>query len=552
MTSVGRGFRLHGARPGTGECRRLRAAGGEARLTDWIVIAAATGILAVGGSTLSAAPLMPAACFGAHMVLQRDMPAAVWGTATGGSAVEVAIGSVRGEAQADVSGRWCVVLPPQPASATPQTLVIRSADVTVEYEDVLVGDVWLCAGQSNMAFPLGQAAHAQRELADADRRMLRLLRYDPLAAGDPGPYSDAVVAALEPTGFCRGAWRVSTRESAAGFSAVGYSFARRLLDACDVPIGVVSVAVGGTPTEAWVRRESLAGDPATTSIVAGDWLANPLLDGWGTRRARDNLGVVPGRGATIRGDAHGPNHPFKPGFMWEAGIAPLVPLAIRGVAWYQGESNADSSARAIQHERLFPVLVADWRRAWSRPDMPFGVVQLPGMERPDWPAFRDGQRRLADAIAGVGLVVTIDLGDAKDVHPSDKEPVAERLATWALVREYGRAGPATGPRPVRIEGLGESTVRIFFGETGGGLETADSLSPRHLEVAGADRVFQVAAAAIDGDTLVVSAEGAGPPAGIRHVRYAWLPFPRPPVNLVGGTGLPATPFEMPNLTNASR
>jgi sialate O-acetylesterase len=490
-----------------------------------------------------AAAVEPAIGFASGMVLQQAMPLPVFGTAAPGERVTVALAAARAEATADAAGRWLATLPPQAASREPRQLVITGGDDRVVLEDVLVGEVWLCAGQSNLLFPLARAVDSASEIAAADRPLLRLFAWQPAAGGDRGAYSAGQLAALEPGRFATGSWMRCRPEAAAGFSAVGYCLGATLADKLELPVGIIAVAVGGTPAEAWVAKETLAATPATRPLVSGNWLDNPLLDDWCRSRARDNLARASAGEATMPRDDLGPAHPFKPGFMWEAGIAPLVPLAIRGVAWYQGESNAASSERVRQHEVILPVLVAGWRRAFGR-ELPFGVVQLPGMNRPHWPAFRDGQRRLAEAIPGTGLVVTIDLGDPRDVHPADKRPVGERLASWAIADVYGKPGPATGPLPAKAVADAAGRVTVSFRGTGGGLATADGQPPRHLEVAGPDGGFQPAVATIDGDSLIVEPAGPAPGGGIRQVRHAWLPFPEPKPNLTGQTGLPATPFEI--------
>lgn len=490
-----------------------------------------------------AAAVEPAIGFTSGMVLQRAMPLPIHGTAEPGERVTISFAGKRAEATADADGRWLATLPPLEASREPRELVIAGEEHRVVLEDVLAGEVWLCAGQSNMLLPLSRAADSKREIAAADRPGLRLYQFQAAASGDRGAYTEQQLAALAPGRFGRGSWTACTPQTAAGFSAVGYFFGATLADALDVPVGIVAVAVGGTPAEAWVSRASLAAEPATRRLVKGDWLANPALDAWCIGRARDNLSRTLAGKATALRDALGPAHPFKPGFMWEAGVAPLAPTAIRGVAWYQGESNAESAERAIQHEAILPVLVADWRRAFGR-ELPFGIVQLPGMNRPHWPAFRDGQRRLADAIPGTGLVVTIDLGNPRDVHPSDKRPVGERLAAWALADVYGRDGPSTGPLPASATRGSDGRATVRFWATGGGLATSDGQPPGHLEVAGRDGAFRPATATIAGDTLIVEPAGEPLVGGVRKVRHAWRPYPEPKPNLTGQTGLPATPFEI--------
>lgn len=491
----------------------------------------------------AATAIEPAIGFSSQMVLQQGMPLPIWGTATPGEQVEVEFAGSRAEATADPAGRWQATLPSQEASRVPRRLVITGQHDRATLEDVVVGEVWLCAGQSNMLLPLTRASDAPREIATADRPDLRLFRFEAAAGGDRGAYTQEQLAALEPGRFGHGSWQRCTPRTAAGFSAVGYFFGATLATALDVPVGIICVAVGGTPAEAWVRREALAANPATRSLVAGDWLSNPAVDRWCVERARDNLSRALAGRAPVPRDALGPAHPFKPGFMWETGIAPLAPLAIRGVCWYQGESNAESAERVAQHAAIFPVLVADWRRAWGR-ELPFGIVQLPGMNRPHWPAFRDSQRRMAGTIPSTGLVTTIDLGDPRDVHPADKRPVGERLAAWALADVSGRDGLGTGPLPGAVTRDPDGGVRIAFQATGGGLATRDGAAPVLVEVAGSDGVFQPAAARIEGDLLVVRSAGAPPPGGIRTIRHAWRPFPEPRANLTGKTGLPMTPFEI--------
>ncbi len=509
------------------------------RLASTVLLVAAVGDGSVGG--VCRADVRPAAVFGPHMVLQRDVPLPVWGSAAPGEQVVVTFGTATGSATADADGAWRVTLPSQQADTAPRRLVIRGDDEVV-YDDVLVGEVWLCAGQSNMLLPLSKCDDAKRELAAAREPRMRLLHMQTVATGDRKAYTVDQVAKLVPAGFCRGEWQGCTPDSARSCSAVGYFMGRRIVDTIGVPVGIICVAVGGSPTEAWVRRGALAADPALAAIGRGDWTRNPVLAGWCVSRAAENLARARRAGEALPGDDLGPNHPFKPGFLWESGIAPLVPFAIRGVAWYQGESNADSPARVAQHARLLPALVHDWRRQWGRDDMPFAFVQLPGMNRPDWPAFRETQRLSLAELPHTGMVVTIDLGRRDDVHPGDKRPVGERLAGWALAEVYGRRTVvACGPLPATAEFQGDM-VMIRFDHAAGGLRTRDAKPPRHFEAAAADGVFHPADARIDGDGVVVTAPAAARPP--HEVRYAWTPFPEPPVNLVNAAGLPASPFRL--------
>lgn len=492
------------------------------------------------------AGLAPAPVFSDHMVLQREQPLPVWGRAEPGASVLVEFAGDRQTDVADADGRWIVRLGAKAASATPRLLRISTSNESRELTDVLVGDVWICAGQSNMEWPLGKELHADREVPMADRAYIRF--FNPGYAGKDrgsGSFTDEEIRRLTPEDFYRGTWERCTAQTAASMSAVGYYAARDLQAALAVPVGILQLAVGGSPTEAWIPREALAADPVLRELVEGNWLANPMLEPWCRQRGHENLDRAIAAGGTIPGsnDGGGPNHAFKPGFLWAAGLEPWRNLSLRGVLWYQGESNSLSLPRVRQHEILLPLLVREWRHAWGRQDLPFLYCQLSGIEAMPyhsefWPEFRDSQRRLLSIIPDSGMVVTADAGDRRDVHPRNKAVVGQRLARVALAKVYGRLVEYSGPEAVSASAHPRSLV-IRFTHATDGLITSDGAALRGFELAGNDGQFTPVSAVIEGTTVVLALDAGFTP---RRVRYAWQPFPEG--NLTNGCGLPASTFAL--------
>ena len=246
-------------------------------------------------------------------------------------------------------------------------------------------------------------------------------------------------------------------------------------------------------------------------------------------------------GETIPGDELGPHHPFKPGFMWDAGVEPLIPYAIRGVIWYQGESNAETPDRVRQHGQLFPLLVNQWRDQWGQGAFPWLYVQLPALNRPHWPLFREGQRRALGQLENTGMAITIDTGHESNVHPPLKKPVGERLAKWAIGTAYRPQDGAVCCGPLFDSAQAKANAMLVsFKQVGSGLKSADNKRLRHFEVCGKDGLFHGATAKIvNKNTVSVSSPQVADPI---QVRYAWLPFPSSPVNLCNHADLPASPF----------
>ncbi len=479
--------------------------------------------------------------FGDHMVLQADAPIPVWGSAKAGATVTVAFGGERKSVNANDRGDWQTRLEARKTSAKPSTMTIESDSGNIQIKDILIGEVWICGGQSNMQWPLEQSAGGANELAAADHPNLRLLHLEGGALGNSGSYSRQNLSRLTPETFCAGKWKVASAESARAFSAVGWYFGRSLMQELKVPVGLICPAVGGTPTEAWIPREALAADPKLRGMVAGNWLENERLGEFSRTRGRQNLLRAMQTGEVIPSDELGPNHSFKPGFMWSAGIEPIIPYAIRGVVWYQGESNAETRSRVREHGKLFPLLINQWRQQWGQGDFPFLYVQLPALNRSEWPWFRDGQRRTLDHLKNLGMAVTIDGGHPSNVHPREKKAVGERLAKWALGKTYALKKHAvySGPLLDIAEREGNSLV-VSFNQVGGGLKTSDQKAPRHFQLCGESGVFYPAKAKIIGkSTLSISSPKVDEPL---HARYAWSPYPEPPVNLFNSEGLPASPF----------
>jgi len=455
----------------------------------------AMGAALVGFLLLAATPreaqadVKLASVFSDGMVLQRDRTLAVWGTADAGESVSVSLAGNQAQTAADGDGAWSVHLPAA-AAGGPHELVAKGKNA-ITLKDVLVGEVWVCSGQSNMQWPLSESLNAAEEIAAADHPTIRLLQV-------PATISDEPLANLSMR------WQPCSPSTIPNFSAVGYFFGRKLNEDLGVPVGLINSSWGGTCSEAWTSRESLA--PEFPALLARQ---------------------------------HGLDDPNKPTVLFNGMVSPLLPLTVRGAIWYQGESNAD---RGYQYRSLFRTLIRDWRHAWGDPDFAFFFVQLANFGEPlaepgdnHWAELREAQL-MALAEPRTGMAVAIDIGEANDIHPRNKQDVGKRLALSALAGIYGRDVVSSGPL---YDGciVEQGKARVRFQHVDGGLKTSDGKALRGFAIASEDRRFVWADAVIDGNAVVVSSPDVAHPAA---VRYGW--HHNPDVNLVNSAGLPASPF----------
>jgi sialate O-acetylesterase len=364
--------------------------------------------------------------FASHMVLpmQREVP--VWGTAAAGETVELTFGDKTYRTSADKAGNWRVVLPPMEPSAKPATLTVKAADGSIQLDDLLIGRVFLCSGQSNMDFALGRAIGGAEESKRADK--FPAIRLCNLAGAptDARVYDSATLARLNERNHFTGTWERASETSASAFSAVAWWAGKTVHEKQGVPVGLVENAVGGSGTEAWLPRNVLSGRKAYAPLLGEGWLSAKQTSPWARGRAKQNLGTH----LTA-------NHPFKPGFLFESGVRPWCGFPFDAVLWYQGETNAEIADDAW-NRTLITDLISGWRKELRQDKLPFYLVQLPrigGTEpiRQHWPEYRKVQADVARSLPGVHLVVTQDLGwDSPDVHPPDKLPVARRVAEAIL------------------------------------------------------------------------------------------------------------------------
>ncbi len=466
---------------------------------------------------------MPAV-YQSGMVLQRDTPLRIGGTADAGARVCLTLDGETYGAVADNRGRWEVTTLPL-VSGPVYEMVVTAGDKTLRFTDILAGEVWLASGQSNMAFKLRDEIGGSEVIASSADPLLRFYNMPHLSPTNNVEWPDSVRDRVDALGYFRPAtWQAVGPDNAPAVSAVAYHFAKQLRDSLNVPVGVISNSVGGAPIEAWIPVEALeAGMPE--ALV--DWHTNDYVQHWCQQRARKNAGDR--------------RHPYEPSYLFAAGMRPLDSYPVAGVIWYQGESNAHNIEL---HEQLFPLLVKSWREYYSDGSLPFYFVQLSSIDRPSWPQFRDSQRRMAKAIPGVAMAVSSDLGDSTDVHPRNKRPVGERLARLALRGTYGRDLVASGPDVLKAVRAGDGVLVTFA--NGAGMRPASGDSIIGFEVAEVEGLYETASAEVlnDSTLLVRSAKIAIP----RLVRYAWQPFTR--ANLVNGESLPASTFRM-EVTDAS-
>lgn len=500
-------------------------------------------ILWVAACTVTNAAVRPHALFSDHMILQRGRPVAVRGWADPGEevAVEFAGHSVR--TKADAKGRWLATLPPLEASSDPRDMTVRGSN-TVTIRDVLVGDVWLCTGQSNMAISVGHYSRVPDVKEDLAAARLPLVRQFGVTENFAETLQDDV----------KGDWIVCTPQLASRFCAVGFYFARDVHAETKVPIGIIRSAKGSTGIEMWLSQETLMSLPGDEKL-AGQMRES--LAAWERdKAAAEAAGKKPG-------DADFPPFPFgekvrrpRCSTLHNGMIAPLAGHAIRGILWYQGEGNAGDAQASRQYSVRLRALIRDWRALFGDESLPFYFVQLPAFQKPtddpaandSWARMREAQRRCLD-VPHTGMAVTIDIGEADDIHPRNKADVGGRLARLALRDVYGRRDPgAGGPsfRELTIEG---DKARLSFDGIGAGLMVGrkegraavveDAGAPlRRFAVAGSDKKWHWAEATIDGETVVVRAAEVPKPVA---VRYAFATNPEG-ANLYNRDGIPASPF----------
>jgi sialate O-acetylesterase len=489
---------------------------------------------------LSSAALTLNRMFSDNMVLQRDKPVPFFGTSTPGAAVKVVFGGKHRQTIADEKGIWKVVYGAQKASARPHQLEVSSGTEILTLSNIVVGDVWVCTGQSNMEWPLKRELHFNDEQLQTDNALLRI--NNPLPAGRyvyGVSYTDSLVARLTVSDFYLWeGWQESRMSTASETTAIGYYFAKQLIASTGVPVGIINLAIGGAPLESFISTEAMKAHPVfKAKVEAGDWLHNESLPVWTRERGSQNIGSL----AHVPADERGKNHAYKPGFAYESGIEPLLPLAVKGILLYQGESNSQEPERVAEFRELQRLMITSYRKAWGNPEMPFYWVQLSSIDSLRyrsqlWPWFRNEQRLLASELSFTGMAVSSDHGARHDVHPTNKKVIGERLARIALKELYGRLVAAYGPEVHKAE-YKKGRVIVSF-KHAKRLSTADSMPLRAFSLDGKT----VVDARIEKNKVVI-------PADHRPVKvyYGWQPYSEG--NLINEEGLPASSFEITLTTN---
>ena len=461
--------------------------------------------------------------FGDHMVLQQGQKNKVWGLAEAGEAVTVSIDKQSHPTKAAADGKWQVTLDPL-AVGGPYELTVKGKN-EVKFTDVLVGEVWICSGQSNMQQSVNGSNDADLERLAAKYPKLRMINFPNVGTQEPKWSHDAHK------------WMVCTPETVGNFSAVGYFFGRQLQETLDVPVDLINNAWGGSACEAWVRRD----------LLAKDEKYKPMMDRWAGMEAQFAELSAKEKDLTedqkkqlngLRGPMGGNSRPAN---IYNGVLVSHLGYGIKGAIWYQGESNA---GRAYQYRDLFPLMIQNWRDDWAQGDFPFYWVQLADFqgERPepgesDWAELREAQTMTMSRLPNTGEAVIIDIGEGKDIHPMNKVDVGRRLARWALAKDYGVKISFHSPQYKSMEKQGTRAV-LTFDHVDGGWRPFDVNEPRGFAIAGADKKFVWASARIlpDGKIEVWSDKVPEP----ESIRYGWAS--NPVVNMYSKAGLPLTPF----------
>ena len=477
-----------------------------------------------------------------HMVLQQGVAAPIWGWADAGEEVRVSVRTESGagasaatqnhNAKADAEGKWKIILGKLSVGQPLEIEIQGNNSITIK--DVLVGEVWLGSGQSNMAMSVGRAKDFEEEKKTADLPTLRMFKEE----------SPAATSAQK---LGSGKWLVCSPDTVGTFSATLYFFGREIHRHLSLPIGLINSSVGGTPIESWIAPEAqkqskeLADALDASTRQAGEMASEVAMKRYQKQLEQWKAEAAKAKASKQKPPA-APRNPAELaarkgniGGLFNGKIAPLIPYAMKGALWYQGEANS-SPEKAPFYEAQLRTLISDWRASWGH-EFPFAWAQLPNFAGPgrDWPLVREAMLKTL-ALPHTGMGINIDIGEEKDIHPKNKQEVGRRLSLWALGEVYGQKMNSTsGPLPSGHEIRGSQIV-LRFSHADGGLSAKDGALEGFI-LAGEDRQWKPAAARIEGETVVVSSPEVTSPVA---ARYAWENFPR--CNLYNGAGLPASPF----------
>jgi sialate O-acetylesterase len=455
----------------------------------------AVTLLAIASERETHADVRLPAFFNDHMVLQQQMPIKVWGWADAGETVTVSIGDQSATAKADDDGKWKVELPPRGASKTPIALTVKGNNA-IEINDVLIGEVWLCSGQSNMEWPVLRSSNAKEEIAAGNYPLIRHVKF---------PHRKS----LTPTRDITGEWRICSPETVGGFSGAGYFMARTLHQELDVPIGLINSSWGGTRVEPWTPPEGFA------QVEELDNIHQQIVN-------------------QTKFESH-----QDPTMLFNAMIRPIVGYPMRGAIWYQGESNHTEGMLYYHKKRA---LIEGWRKLWGQGDFPFYFVQIApfqyGKEDPTiLPRFWEAQAAVQQ-LPNCQMVVINDIATLDDIHPPNKQDVGSRLAGLALKHDYGRDEIVAHSPSMESMEIDGNAITIRFRDTGGQLNTRDGKKPSHFEVIGdVASGYKPAKARVDGNTVILKSDEVKAPVAFR---FAWHKLAEP--NLTGATGLPVGAF----------
>lgn len=483
---------------------------------------------------IGTAQIQLAKIFSDNMVLQREKPVVIWGKAVPGNTVTASFANSKGNAIVQKDSSWKIIFPRQKAQTVPQTLTVKSGPQSISISNILIGDIWLCMGQSNMEFPMQREMYCKEALKTGNQPLIRL--YNPTYAGKNifgSLYSDSVVQLLNANDFYKGQWQSCDSNSLKSMSAVAYYFGKNISGETGIPVGLINISIGGAPLETFIDPAALMRDPRFADKIKGDWMLNNALPVWVRERGKQNVGAL----QNIPADSNGKNHAYKPGFAFEAGIVPLLNIPVKGILCYQGESNAQETERVNEYGALSALMIKDYRKKWHQPALPFYYVQLSSIDTLKykgalWPQFRDEQRKMLTLIPYSGMAVCSDIGFKDDVHPTNKKDVGLRLSYWALNKVYGKLAVPSGPLPQKAI-YKNGVVTVSFRYSGKGLQTSDGKTVNGFSAAG----NAPSAATIQNGRVLIQL--AGKP---QYIYYGWRSFSEG--NLVNSNSLPASTFKI--------